>query len=250
MNNLALLIEYDGTRYAGWQRQKNEISIQQSIEDTLTELVGESITIAGAGRTDSGVHAKGQVASCVYSPFSSLPFDKLKIIINSRLPSDIRVLDVAIAPEDFNARFSAIYREYEYYLRTEYSVFSNRFHTFVKFPIDENKLFEIGKVFVGQFNFSSFSKINIDTKNYTCRVEICLWSRNEDSYKLTIRADRFVYGMVRSIVGSMIDYARGKRSLESIQIALNSPVRTYESPLAPAQGLILSKIGYPQSIFS
>ncbi len=249
MKNIALLLEYDGSAYSGWQFQPNAISIQEAIETSLSSCYKQPVSIIGAGRTDAGVHAIGQVANFQIS-HASIPLDKLPEAINSKLPMDIRVLAAAEVNMDFHSRFSAIAREYIYNLSTVYSVFDSRFSTFCKYPIDEKRLFAAAELFIGAHDFTAFSKANPDTKSYFCNVERCEWKKvSESKYQLLIKADRFVYGMVRTIVGAMIDIARGKKELSSVAESFNKNNRVDISPLASANGLILNKIYYPFNIF-
>lgn len=250
MKNIALLIEYDGTCYAGWQYQPNAITIQEMLEKALSLAYKQSISIIGAGRTDAGVHAAGQVANFhVNEPY--IPLSKISEAVNSKLPLDIRILAAAEVPEDFNSRFSATAREYVYNLCLNYSVFNARFSSYSKFILKTEKLFESAELFLGEHNFTPFSKVNPDTKSYLCNVEKCEWKQiNDTQFQLLIKADRFVYGMVRTIVGTMIDVARGKKSLSSINESFIANNRTNISPLANANGLILNKIYFPNNIFS
>jgi tRNA pseudouridine38-40 synthase len=249
MPNIALLIEYDGTNYAGWQFQPNAISIQEVIEKTLQNLYNTKVSIISAGRTDAGVHSYGQVANFKIEN-NPIPIEKIPKAINSLLNPDIRVLNANYVPDDFNARYSAIAREYIYKISTKYSVFERNYCHCVPYKIDIDKLFEIAPIFLGLHNFTSFSKNNPDTKSYICNVEKSVWEKIDDyHYYFTIKANRFVYGMVRTIIGTMIDYARGYKLKEMIVAALDNLSRNNISALAPASGLYLNKIYYPYEIF-
>ncbi len=250
MPNIALLIEYDGTNYSGWQFQPNSISIQESIEKALLYLYKTKVSVISAGRTDAGVHSCGQVAN-FKAENNPIPIDKIPKAVNSLLNTDIRIINANYVSDDFNARYSAIAREYIYKLSTKYSVFERNYWHYVPFKIDIDKLFEIATVFIGSHNFTSFSKNNPDTKSYICNVEKSFWEKvDEHHYYFTIKANRFVYGMVRTIIGTMIDYARGYKSKEIIVSDLNNLSRKNISALAPASGLYLYKIYYPNEIFT
>lgn len=246
MAKLVILIEYDGTNYSGWQRQINSISIQERVESAVQKVFGEKLSIVAAGRTDAGVHARGQVVHISLKETNKIPIEKIPLALNSYLPMDIRILKSALADDNFHARYKAIAREYSYTLATNYSVFTRHFASFVKYKLNEKKLFKSAELFLGEHNFSNFSKKNEEIDNYVCNVHRCEWGKIDDNLlRLTIRANRFVYGMVRSIVGAMIDVSRGKRSFESIHYALNNTEIEVISPIAPANGLVLEKVYYP-----
>lgn len=250
MPNIALLIEYDGTNYSGWQFQPNSISVQEVIEKALLNIFKTKISITSAGRTDAGVHSYGQVANFKVE-YNPIPIHKIPKAINSLLNPDIRIINANYVPDNFNARYTAIAREYIYKLSTKYSVFERNLWHYVPFKIDIDKLFEIATVFIGSHDFTSFSKNNPDTKSYICNVEKSFWDKIDDNhFCFTIKANRFVYGMVRTIIGTMIDYARGYKSKEIIISALKNLSRNNISAIAPASGLYLNKIYYPNDIFS
>jgi tRNA pseudouridine38-40 synthase len=247
MRTLILLIEYDGGNYAGWQYQANALTIQECIENALGKIVKYPVRIIGAGRTDAGVHARGQVAHAIIPDDFPVPEEKIAIALNSNLPGDIRIGAAKIVDEDFHARFDAIAREYSYNLITKESVFSRHFRTFYKYHINTDILVKSADIFIGKHDFTTFSKFNEEYKNYTCNVEKCYWEQiNQDYWILTIKSDRFVYGMVRSLVGAMLDAARGKRSIDELKNALSRCDRSLASQLAPPQGLILEWVYYPE----
>ncbi len=246
--NIALLIEYDGTNYKGWQTQANASTVQQTVENTIELMTSQKINLIGSGRTDAGVHASGQVANFRIEEIN-IPENKLVKAINSKLPQDIRIKDAKFVDDNFHARFDAIARRYSYTIIHKESVFDRHFSTFYKFPFDKEVLKASGDLFLGKYCFTSFSKNNPDTKNYVCKIEECNWEEHESYLRLRIKADRFVYGMVRSIVGAMLEYSRKKISKEEILFKLNNPNRDKISPLAAPNGLVLEEIYYPESIF-
>ena len=247
MKTLILQIEYDGTNYAGWQIQPNDTTIQGLIENALISIYGFDIGVIAAGRTDAGVHARGQVAHTKLLEDFPVPQEKIPVALNSKLPNDIRIKKAILLPNNFHARYDAAAREYSYTIITKESVFNNRFTTYFKYQFDSNILIKSAEIFLGKHDFTTFSKLNEDTKNYVCNVETCFWQKtDENKWKLTIKADHFVYGMVRAIVGALLDCARGKRTLNDIKSALKKCDRNLASPLAPPQGLILEKVYYPE----
>lgn len=246
MKTLALKIQYDGTNYHGWQTQKNALTIQDNIESALENITGVRIPIIAAGRTDSGVHARGQVISFELDENFNLPLNRLVNAINSKLPFDIRLVDYKAFDDKFHARFDAIAREYEYYLSTQYNLFDRYYTSYIKFPLNIDKLIETGNFFIRKDDFTTFSKFNPDNNNPVCDITECKWEKvTSTKFKLTIKSNHFLYGMVRSIVGTMIDFSREKRDFDDIEKSLLAKNRQLNSPLAPAMGLFLNRVYYP-----
>lgn len=250
MNTLILKLEYDGTEYAGWQIQPNAKTIQEELEKALKEVAKFSLKTVGAGRTDAGVHAKGQVVSVPLGVDFPVPLPKIPIAINSHLPNDIKVVNAVSVPYSFNARYDALAREYSYTILLKESVFLKRYAYVVKYNLDFNLLEETAKLFLGKHNFTTFSKLNEETKNHFCNIFISSWQKiDDDILQYRIKADHFLYGMVRALVGAMIDVARGKRSIEDIKSALKKRERSKASPLVPPEGLVLEKVYYSKKLF-
>lgn len=250
MKNLALLIEYDGTNFGGWQIQPNAPTIQEEIQNAFFDLTGESVVLIGAGRTDAGVHSSGQVANVILDDSFPIPEHKIAIALNTKLPHDIRILQAKFTDDDFHSRYDASAREYEYFIHTKDSVFLNRFSTFFKYPFEVETLFNSAHLFCGEHDFTSFSKLNTSTKSYVCNIDLCEWKQTAaDRFQLSIRANRFVYGMVRSIVGAMLEVADGRLYNSDLIYGLNNPNRANFIKLAPANGLILKKVYYPNLKF-
>jgi tRNA pseudouridine38-40 synthase len=247
---LVFSIQYDGTDYAGWQVQPDAITVQGEIQKVLKGFGIDEIPTA-AGRTDAGVHGRNMTAHVGLTDDFRLPIEKTALILNKKLPKDILIKDARIIEDDdFHSRFSAIARQYSYFVHTKPDVFLHRFSTLYTYPVDFEILKKSAEIFRGEHDFSSFSKINPDIKNMICQMETCYWEELEEGkYRLEIKADHFLYGMVRSLVGAMLDCARGKRSLEGLRKALDSKVRNYNSPLAPPNGLFFEKAFYPKKYF-
>jgi tRNA pseudouridine38-40 synthase len=248
MRTLVLLIEYDGTNFSGWQIQPNARTVQETIEQSLNKLTEQKYNIIGAGRTDAGVHARGQVAHALIDNKFSIPDTKIAIALNSRLPKDIRIRAARIIDRDFHARFDAIAREYSYTISLRESVFTRHFTTYFRYPLDFHKLNETAECFIGKHDFTTFSKLNDSTRSYVCDIEKCFWQEIDGlSYRLSIKADRFVYGMVRCLTGAMLEYAGGRMTLNEIKVALSKRDRSLCPALAAPQGLILEKVYYDES---
>ncbi|HRS02224.1 MAG TPA: tRNA pseudouridine(38-40) synthase TruA [Bacteroidota bacterium] len=248
MLSIACLIEYDGTNYAGWQIQNNADTIQNEMQIAWKKLTSQSVNFIGAGRTDAGVHSKGQVASAKIDEIL-VPENKIAIALNSKLPNDIKIKKAKYIDFAFHPRFDAIAREYNYYLGKDVSVFQRNYITDLKFNINESKLFEIASIFLGAHNFTTFSKINEDIKNNNCIISKSEWEKlPSDIYKYTIISNHFLYGMIRALVGVMIDYARGKRTKEDIRNSFEKENRALASGFAFAKGLFLKRIYYAEEI--
>lgn len=245
MQTIALNIEYDGTNYNGWQKQKNAVSVQQKLEESVAEILGRELPVVGAGRTDTGVHARGQVAHIRLEQKCKIPGHNLKSAFNSKLPKDIRIIGLNILEGKFHARFDAVAREYSYTIARNNSIFDRLYTYHPEFKFNSDLLFGSASIFIGIHDFSTFSKNNPDTKSYICNVKICRWTKTKNYLRLKIKADRFVYGMVRSLTGAMLDIARGKRTSNEVAEALFKADRKFISPLAPPNGLVLEKIYYP-----
>lgn len=247
---LIMEIEYDGTNYAGWQRQKNALAVQEVVEKALSAAFNRPLTCIGAGRTDSGVHARGQVAHSILREKSNIPDEKIVVAINSNLPEDICIKRAKLIDYKFHATSDAIAREYSYSIHTRRSVFLRHYSNYYKYNIDLDKLHNIAHIFEGEHNFTTFSKLNTETKSYTCNIEFCRWEKIDEWHRVMhIKADRFVYGMVRALVGVMVEYARSKRTKEEIIDSLNKTDRSKSSPLVTPEGLVLEKVYYPVSPF-
>lgn len=243
---IVFLIEYDGTNYSGWQYQENSTSIQGTIKKSLTKAFGQSFSLVGAGRTDAGVHARGQVAHSIVPDEFSVPENKIPTAVNSKLPKDIRIIDAKIVDVPFHATIDAIARVYTYFIHTRPSVFLRNYSYYLPYTIDYQKLFESANIFVGEWDFASLAKKNPSTKNYICRIEKSHWEQiDEFRYKYSIQANRFVYSLIRAIVGAMIEIARERLNLLEILTVLKTGTKKLNIPLAPQCGLFLEKVLYP-----
>lgn len=250
MQHLALCIEYDGTAYAGWQRQLNAVTIQSSVEDALATCYGIPVPIVGSGRTDAGVHARAQVAHLLLPDEApEIPCHKIPVALNTRLPAEIRIRAAALVEVDFHARYGAVQREYIYRIGIQQSVFTRQYVWTPDLSFDTS-LFESALLEMeGVHDFTGISKHNPDTPSYICNVSKCSLEHHKDELRVRIRANRFVYGMCRAIVGAAYTVARGKTSLEMLKQTLASAERGSQTPLAPAHGLTLNRITYPIPIF-
>jgi tRNA pseudouridine38-40 synthase len=244
MRNIRFLLEYHGAAYAGWQRQPDLPTVQGAIEDALKTILGAEISVTGAGRTDAGVHARGQVANArIDGPAPPITPSRLMAALNGVLPSDIAVLACQEVPEDFHARFSARSRRYSYTIATVQSALDRDRAWFVPFMLSDDTLAACTLMILGSHDFSSFCRAE-SPENRICTVTAAAWRRTPGRLVFGITADRFLHGMVRSLVGTMVDAGRGYISTGEFASAMAAARRTEGGPAAPAHGLVLEEVGY------
>lgn len=245
MRNIKIEIEYDGSNYSGWQVQENSVTVQGQIIGALEELTGRHIRIHGSGRTDAGVHARGQVASFILE--SSIPTERLPLALNSILPRDIAITRAEEVPMDFHARFSAIGKRYIYHIyQSQFrSPILRNYSYHVHHKLDYHTIREAAEIFIGSHDFRAFMASGSSVKNTVRTINKLDISKEGKSLYICIEGDGFLYNMVRIIVGTLVDVARGKIEIGQIERALESKDRTMAGHTAPAQGLFLDKVFYP-----
>ncbi len=242
MRNIKLLIEYDGTNFVGWQIQPNGRSVQGEIKKAIKQITGEDVNLIGASRTDAGVHARGQVAN--FKSQTEIPPENLKKALNSILPDDIVIHFVEDVSPDFHARYSAIEKTYRYFISRNKIAIGRNYVWFVRYEIDFEKLQECAKLIIGKHDFEIFSKKGTNVKNYICDVKFANWEKEKDRFVFTITANRFLYGMVRGLVGAMIDVARGRFEIDVFKKMIFEKSTQTELMHAPASGLFLEEVRY------
>lgn len=242
MVNYKLTIQYDGTRYAGWQIQENALSVQEVVKNGIQQILREEVNLIGAGRTDAGVHALGQVANFTIS--RNLNLFKFNYSLNSVLPADISVNDIKIVEPDFHSRFDAKSRSYIYLISNQKSPFYDRYSYTNYSELDTDKLNQLSSVLIGDKDFTSFSKINTDVQNKTCEVYNARWRRQKNLFIFYIEANRFLYGMVRAIVGTLLKAHTSSVGVDYITNIITERKRDAAADAVPAKGLFLYKIKY------
>ncbi|MBC8213488.1 MAG: tRNA pseudouridine(38-40) synthase TruA [Candidatus Marinimicrobia bacterium] len=243
MKNYKLTIEYDGTNLHGWQVQPNGRTVQGDIESAFTEFSPEQkIVLIGSGRTDSGVHARGQIANIKLAT-KMLP-DEIRKALNSKLENDIWISDCQIVDDDFHARFSAKEREYSYHITTQFSPITQRYEWWVKKDMDTDKLYKCAKIVIGDHDFTSFCKANAEVKHKRCIVFISEWEITKTGFIYHIKANRFLQHMVRFLVGTMVEVARGRMTIEDFEQFIHGLHSTLSVFRSPANGLFLERIIY------
>lgn len=246
---VAMRLAYDGTDFLGWQRQLRGRTVQGTLEGLLSRLAGDRpVTVIGAGRTDSGVHAAGQVAHADID--TRIADEDLLHKLNRMAPSDLVVLDLVTVGIDFHARYSAWRRAYRYTILLQPDPFRARYGWRLEWPIDRSILDEAAAILLGRHDFTALSKHNPDTPDPRCEIVAASWSEREHALLFDVTADRFLYGMVRQLVGIQIDVARGRRPLADIGAVIASRDRARQSPAVPGHGLTLVEVGYPEDPFS
>lgn len=242
MSNYKLLIQYDGTKYAGWQYQKNAATVQQKLIESIKILLGENVNLIGSGRTDAGVHALGQVAN--FTTEKQIDLFKFKYSLNSILPKDISVIEIENVPEDFHARFSAKKRTYFYLISKFKSPFFEKYSFFFQGQLDCGKLNQISKSLLGVHDFTSFSKKNSETENKICHIYQANWKETKGLIIFMIEADRFLHSMVRTIVGTIISTIKKGYDDNYIRSIFDLKERESAGECVPARGLFLYKVKY------
>jgi tRNA pseudouridine38-40 synthase len=244
-----IFISYKGTSYHGWQVQPNSVTVQKILDNALNVVLGEQISTIGAGRTDTGVHA---MIFCAHfdsiSPDLSTT-DNLIFKLNRFLPEDISVNSIRKVRPDANARYSAISRTYKYYISRIKDPFSETSSWFLHGSINIDSMNEACRLLVDHSDFTSFSKLHSNVKNNICRIYKADWEEVKNTLVFTIKADRFLRNMVRAIVGTMVEIGFGKMNLRELDEIILAMDRCRAGKSAPAKGLFLADIEYPEEIF-
>lgn len=243
MRNLKLTIQYDGTKYCGWQKQPNASGIQGTIEYAIYEITKEKVNITGSGRTDAGVHALGQVAN--FKTKSRIPANRLPDALNAKLPKDISIIDCQEVSEDFHSRYSATGKIYRYliYNKPYRSPLYKDISYHVRYDLDIQKMRSEAKSLVGTHEFKGFMSSGSSVKDTVRTIHNITIEESGDLIALEVEGNGFLYNMVRIIVGTLVDIGRGRidKSMEEI---IASKDRGEAGHTAPAHGLFLKKVHY------
>ena len=242
-----LEIAYDGTRFHGWQVQPNAISVQQVLDDCLSKILRESINSTGSGRTDTGVHASQQFVH--FDSAQQLDLQQVVYRLNRILPADISAYNLYLVPEEAHARYDAFARTYHYHITLTKNPFKRYYAWYHSKPLDVEKMNEAAAILLKYEDFTTFSKVKGDTRHYRCNMYEAHWEQQGDELKFTIRANRFLRGMVRLIVGALADVGRGKLTIAQFEQMIASQDRSQASGAAPSEGLYLARIAYPEHLF-
>jgi tRNA pseudouridine38-40 synthase len=240
-------VSYVGTRYAGWQSQHNALGVQEVIESALSTLIRETTAIVGSGRTDAGVH-------CVQQFFHvdiNRPFDpeKLQVRLNSFLPADIAIRSIREVIPDGHARYSATSRTYEYRITLRKDPFLEGFALRWHRPLDVQTMNRAAALLVGTHDFTACSKVKTDVNHFICDVRSANWKLSGSNLTFRITANRFLRGMVRALVGTLLDVGSGKLSVADFADIIKARDRRKAGANAPPHGLFLMRVTYPRSVF-
>ncbi|MCX6280654.1 MAG: tRNA pseudouridine(38-40) synthase TruA [Bacteroidetes bacterium] len=242
-------LSYDGTNYHGWQAQKNAISIQNVLTDALSMMLKESVSLTGCGRTDAGVHAREYIAHLdLEKDLNRLQAGKLVFKLNSYLGRDIAIRQIYPVRQDAHARFSASLRSYKYYITLVKDPFLVNQSYYHYGPLDMDMMNRGAELIMKYSDFTSFSKVDSDTKTKICKVSHARWDSSENLLVFTISADRFLRNMVRAIVGTLLDLGTGKMSLRDLKLVIEAKNRSDAGDSVPACGLFLERVVYPEDI--
>ncbi|WP_317208030.1 tRNA pseudouridine(38-40) synthase TruA [Mongoliitalea daihaiensis] len=247
MHRYFIELSYDGKHYHGWQLQNNALTVQEVLEKGLSTLLKRDISIMGSGRTDTGVHATQQFAQFD----SPILLDKLEFLkkINGILPPTIAIHDLRLVKKDAHARFHAISRSYIYKITLEKNPFYKDSHWLYYKALDVEKMNAAATILKEYKDFESFSKVHTDVHTFLCQLFEAKWEQNGYELLFNISANRFLRGMVRAIVGTLVEVGTGKVSLEEFRNIIEAKNRKKAKAAAPAQGLYLCRVQYPESIF-
>lgn len=247
MPTIKLILEYDGTSFAGWQRQLDQPTIQQAVETAIEGVTQMKVSVIGAGRTDAGVHALGQVAS--FRIERDMTPREWTRALNAHLPDTITVRSSTIMPDTFHARHRAIGKLYEYRIANRPDRPAVDRHTcwHVHKPLDDAAMNQAALCLVGSQDFSSFETQPTENDDPICRMQHLTVFRHGDWLRIEAYADRFLKQMVRSIVGTLVEVGLGKRTPDSLTTILAARDRSAAGKTAPPQGLFLVRVDYPQS---
>jgi tRNA pseudouridine38-40 synthase len=242
MQTLKMIVEYDGTDFSGWQFQNNGRSVQGELEKAAAQLLQEEIRVTGAGRTDAGVHARGQV--CHYATASSMETKGIERGLNALLPEDVVVRNVEPAPKEFHSRFSARARKYRYYISKSPTALLRRFRWNIGWPLDMQSLQQCSMAIIGENDFKSFCREQSEVNHHRCIVTKAGWEASGEDLVFEIVANRFLHGMVRTLVGTMVEVGRGHRSVTDFESICKARDRREAGMAAPPTGLFLEAVFY------
>lgn len=244
MPTIKLILEYDGTAYAGWQRQPNQPTIQEAVETAIEGVAQTKVSVIGAGRTDAGVHALGQVAS--FRTDRDMPPHVWMRALNAHLPETIAVRSAAIMPENFHAQHSAKGKLYQYRIlnRPDRPAVDRHYCWHVYKTLDDAAMNQAAMVLIGSHDFSSFETQQTENNDPICHIQRLSVFRQGALLLIEVYADRFLKQMVRSIVGTLVEVGLGKRSPGSLKTILDSRNRSASGKTAPPHGLFLVRVDY------
>lgn len=242
-----LKLAYNGKNYFGWQRQPKQTSVQEVLEEKLSIFLRSEIAVVGAGRTDTGVHAKAYFA---HFDADEIP-DKEEFIfrMNSFLPKDIAIYELFPVKDQAHARFDATNRTYHYHFNFRKDPFLNELALQIHKLPNIQRMKEAGEMLIGRQDFTSFSRSGSDVKTFICDIQKVEWTQSQNYFRFSITADRFLRNMVRAIVGTLLEIGYEKMEVSDMKMIISRKDRSLAGPSAPAHGLYLARVEYPDHIF-
>ena len=245
MRRIRTILSYDGTNYVGWQTQPNGVAVQEKVEQAIFEVTGERASLQGSGRTDSGVHARAQVAH--FDTAARMAADKFAIALNTHLPGDIRVLYSEETDPAFHARFSAKEKQYRYFVQTgpHADVFLRKYALHAYMPLDLDLMNKAAALVVGTHDYSAFMSTGREVESAVRTVTLSRWEKQGNLLVYSVQGNGFLYNMVRILVGTMLGMGSGRLPADAMEKALSSLSRKDAGPTAPPHGLVLWRVKYP-----
>lgn len=242
MGRFFIHLAYNGASYCGWQTQPQLPTVQQTLEEALSTLLRQKIAVVGCGRTDTGVHA-----SDFYAHFDAEPFDCKNLVfkLNNFLPPDIAIFDIFPVADNAHARFDAVARTYQYHVSDRRLPFRQGQYCRIYFRPDLDRMNEAACVLMEYEDFTSFAKLHTQVKTNICHLTEVHWDVVGDEWVFTIRSNRFLRNMVRSVTGTLLDVGRGKLSIDGLREIIEKKNRCAAGVSMPACGLFLTKVEYP-----
>ncbi len=238
-----ITFSYDGTAYHGWQIQPHSVTVQEELQKALSTLMRKPMEVVGAGRTDTGVHARKMIAHFDYDEV--MDCSQLVYKLNKLLPRDIAVQHVEPVADDMHARFSAKSRTYHYYVHLDKNPFLRSYSWQVYGNPDFELMNRAARVLMEYKDFTSFSKVNTDTKTNDCTITEARWDRvGEDQWRFTVTANRFLRNMVRAIVGTLMEVGRGRMTIEQLRSVIEAKDRCRAGDSVPGNALFLVEVLY------
>ena len=248
MPRFCIEMAYDGSAFCGWQVQPTMPSVQQLMQDSLGMLLHEPIEVTGCGRTDTGVHTAYYVMH--FDAMSPVDTEDLLLRLNRFLKSNVRIYSVQAVDSGFHARFDAVQREYRYYVALQKSPFFSQYSWFLPINADVDDLNRVSAVLYEYSDFTSFSKLHGNAKTNICHIKLAQWQQHDDILVFTIRADRFLRNMVRAVVGTLVEVAKGRVDEAGFRSIIEAKNRCESGQSVPAHGLFLTDVVYPENLFS
>jgi tRNA pseudouridine38-40 synthase len=245
MRNIKMIIQYDGTRFKGWQKQTEDINtIQGKLESMLSDMAGEEIQLVGCGRTDTGVHAQNYTAN--FHTNSTMNTDDMYKYLNDKLPDDIAVMSIKNASERFHSRYNILSKTYTYRINNSgiKNVFDRKYIHNIDEKLDIEKMRECAAVLVGTHDFQSFTTLKSKTKSTVRTVNFINIENNEGIIEIDVNGNGFLWNMVRIILGTLIEAGKGKLNSEDVKTILEAKKRADAGPMVPAKALFLKDVEY------